>query len=363
MSSKSKRKIYLTLLFSAGLIGILFLLPKIMLYWSGMTKTANSESKKFLIKSQVSIEILADQLYDEGIISNKSDFLKVAAYKKLSTKRIAIGMYEIAPQTDLRSLLNGFTLNAAGNGNAEIEIPVTFNNCRTIYDMAEKVSRCLALDSASLISLLQDKRNLAKYGFSLEQLPAMFIPNTYNMFYDTDEQEFVQRMANEFKLFWNDARKAQISRIGLQTPSEVSTLASIVYGEQSVNADEWPIIAGLYLNRIKKGIKLQSDPTFKFCWGDQLNGVQRLLAIHRNIDCPYNTYKIKGLPPGPINMPPSAVLDAVLNAADVNFIFMCAKPDYSGRHNFAVTGEEHMRNARIFQNWLTLEQKKKKQKK
>ena len=93
-----------------------------MLYWSGMTKTANSESKKFLIKSQVSIEILADQLYDEGIISNKSDFLKVAAYKKLSTKRIAIGMYEIAPQTDLRSLLNGFTLNAAGNGNAEIEI-------------------------------------------------------------------------------------------------------------------------------------------------------------------------------------------------------------------------------------------------
>ena len=117
-------------------------------------------------------------------------------------------------------------------------------------------------------------------------------------------------------------------------------------------------IAGLYLNRINQGIKLQSDPTFKFCWGDQLIGVQRLLNIHREIDCPYNTYRINGLPPGPICIPSTIVVDAVLNRADVNYIFMCAKPDYSGRHNFAVSGEDHTKNASIFQKWLASELKK-----
>ena len=133
----------------------------------------------------------------------------------------------------------------------------------------------------------------------------------------------------------------------------------VVYSEQSRNKEEWPIIAGLYLNRIKQGIRLQSDPTFKFCWGDKLDKVQRLLVIHREIDCPYNTYKINGLPPGPIYIPSADVVDAVLNRADVDYIFMCAKPDYSGLHNFAVSGAEHAKNAKVFQNWLGNELKKK----
>ncbi len=362
MSRKSKKGIYLTVGLSILLLGFLILLPKILIFWSGLSTTTNSENLAFLIKNPSTPEQLATHLYDEGIINDKAAFVKVASYKNLTKNRIAIGMYEIQPHTSFRTLLNGFTINSAGNGNAEIEVPVTFNNCKTLYQMAGKVSHVLYLDSAKLIQHLLSGITLKKYGFTLEQLPALFIPNTYKMYYDTDEKQFTQRMAQEFKLFWNNTRLLKMKNLGLNSPSEVTTLASIVYAEQSVNSDEWSTIAGLYLNRIRTGMKLQSDPTFKFCWGDKLEGVQRLLAVHRKINCPYNTYLVKGLPPGPINLPSSAVIEAVLNAPKVKYLFMCAKPDYSGRHNFAVSGAEHLRNAKVFQDWLGSEQKKKKRK-
>ena len=357
---KSKKKVYLTIFISSVLLIGVLLMPKILIFWSGISTTTNAKITSFLIKEPTTPEQLANQLEKEGLISNATDFIKVANYKKLNKNRIAVGMYEIAPHTSFRALLNGFTINSAGNGNAEVEVKVTFNNCRTIYQMASKVSTCIAVDSAKLISYLLSGSTLSNYGFSVEQLPSLFIPNTYKLYYDTDEKAFTQRMADEFKLFWNNSRKEKLKSIGLNSPSEATTLASIVYAEQSRNADEWPIIAGLYLNRIRTGMKLQSDPTFKFCWGDELNGVQRLLAIHRKKNCPYNTYLIKGLPPGPINLPGADVIEAVLNARKVNYLFMCAKPDYSGRHNFAVSGADHLRNAKIFQDWLGAEQKKKK---
>ena len=149
----------------------------------------------------------------------------------------------------------------------------------------------------------------------------MFIPNTYKFYYDTDEKQFVERMAKEFKLFWTNERKAKMKNIGLTSPSQVVTLASIVYSEQSIVSQEWPIIAGLYLNRLDKGIRMQSDPTFKFCWGDALRGVQRLTFEHRERDCPYNTYKYEGLPPGPICIPPTEVVESVLNPAKNDYIF------------------------------------------
>jgi UPF0755 protein len=175
------------------------------------------------------------------------------------------------------------------------------------------------------------------------------------MYFDTDEKTFVQRMADEFKRFWNDERLGKLKEVGLKHPSEAVTLASIVYSEQGRNKSEWPIIAGLYLNRIQQGIKLQSDPTFKFCWGDQLKGVQRLLNVHRDIDCLYNTYKIMGLPPGPICIPPTEVVDAVLNRDPNNYIFMMAKADYSGLHDFSVEYSKHKMYAEKYQRWLANE--------
>ncbi|MCO4814372.1 MAG: endolytic transglycosylase MltG, partial [Flavobacteriales bacterium] len=178
------------------------------------------------------------------------------------------------------------------------------------------------------------------------------------MYYDTDAQEFVNLMAKEFKAFWNDDRKAKMKVLGFKSPSEVATLASIVYSEQSKYSEEWPIIAKLYLNRLDKGMRLESDPTFKFCWGDKLKGVERLLYVHRDIDCEYNTYKIKGLPPGPIYVVPGSVIDAVLNPAEVDYLFMCGKPGGRG-HNFAVTNAQHERNASVYRKWLKEYQKNK----
>jgi UPF0755 protein len=361
MSKKSKPTfvLILSIVVAMGILSFILLFPKLNVYWSGMTVTSNKKSQSLLLKEPLSGEELASLLVAQNIIDQPEDFLKVAKYKQLTKDRIAAGMYEISPRTSYRTLLNGFTKNAAGNGNAEVEITLTFNNCKTLAQMVGKVSKCIAADSAVLIQYLMNGATLDKYGFTWEQFPAMFIPNTYKMYYDTDEKSFTERMACEFKMFWTPSRLSKLNELGLKSPSELTTLASIVYAEQSRNADEWPTIAGLYLNRIRTGVKLQSDPTFKFCWGDKLEGVQRLLAVHRSIVCPYNTYLIKGLPPGPINLPEAVVLDAVLHAPKVNYLFMCAKPDYSGRHNFAVSGAEHLENAKVFQNWLGEEQKKK----
>jgi UPF0755 protein len=342
-----------------ALVGLIVVAPKAMIYLAGSHKSLNLESQAFYIGESMDLNQLADQLVKDKIIDDVKSFVSVGNYKNLTDRKIALGKYLIEPGTNYRTMLNGFTKNSNGNGNAEVEVEVTFNNCRDIYQMAGKVSRSLDVDSAKLITLLKSGATLSKLGFTIEQLPALFIPDSYQMYWDTNEEMFVERMAREFKNFWTAERKNSLKKIGLNSPSQAVTLASIVYSEQSVNSDEWPIIAGLYLNRVNQGVRLQSDPTFKFCWGDQLKGVQRLLAVHRDIDCPYNTYKIKGLPPGPICLPSPKVVDAVLNRAKVDYIFMCAKPDYSGRHNFAVTGAEHMRNADAFQSWLANELRKK----
>lgn len=340
-----------------GIVGIALTYDKIGLFLDGRKSTKNEVDQAFFFDARQGVEGLANQLELEKLINDKEALLSVAEYKKLNSNNLASGKYVIKSGTSYRDLLNGFTINGNGNGNAEVEVDVTFNNCKDIYELAGKVAHCLMLDSSKLISYIEDGATLRKYDFTVEQIPALFLPNTYKMYYDTDEEHFVTRMATEFKNFWTADRKAKMAKIGLKSPSQVVTLASIVYSEQSKNPEEWPIIAGLYLNRINQGIKMQSDPTFKFCWGEKLDGVQRLLAEHRDIDCPYNTYKINGLPPGPICIPSTQVVDACLNRADVDYIYMCAKPDYSGKHNFAVSGAEHTQNATVFQNWLAKELK------
>ena len=350
----SKKVIWIAL--AIVVIGGVLAFPKISLYLSSRTQSDNTAQVDFFIDKALSLEELAEALKKEGVISNTNAFIKVGEYKDLTKENIALGKYIIEPGTQYRTLLNGFKLNAAGNGNGEAEVTVTFANCRDIFQMAGKASANVMMDSAVLVAYLTNSQTLNKYGFTKEQIPAMFLPNTYKMYYDTDEKQFVDRMATEFKNFWTPARKTKLKEIGLKSPSQAVTLASIVYSEQSRRADEWPIIAGLYLNRIKQGIKLQSDPTFKYCWGDELDGVQRLLYVHRDIDCEYNTYKINGLPPGPICIPPSGVVDAVLNRDNNKFIFMMAKPDYSGYHDFAVDYSDHERYAKIYQAWLSKEQ-------
>jgi UPF0755 protein len=209
--------------------------------------------------------------------------------------------------------------------------------------LSKKVSETILIDSTTLSSYLNNPSTYSKYGFSKEQFPAMFIPNTYKVFYDTDEKQFVEKMAKEFKKFWTPERMEKLNEINLSSPSELYTLASMVYLEQSRKEDEWSDISKLYLNRMEINMPLQSDPTFVYCWGDELKGVTRLLYEHRDIDCAYNTYKMQGLPPGPICLVNARVLEASLNPSDVNYLYMYGD---GTRHYFSRNYSGHIRNTR-----------------
>lgn len=326
--------------------------PYARLYFYSLEETRNGEQTNFFVHSQTSLSELTSDLIEKGIVNDSVAFLKIARYKKLSDDKIAAGKYTIAPQTELKTLVNGFFLNRLGNGNAEQTIQVTFNNCRDLAQLCGKVARFTEVDSLSLYHFLSSPQLIDHYGFNEATFVSLFLPDTYEMYWDVSPQQFMDKMADAYKEFWSAERKDKARTTGF-SQSQIATLASIVYSEQGRISDEWPIIAGLYINRLHDNWKLESDPTFRFCWKDKLKGVQRLTNEHKNIACPYNTYQIFGLPPGPICIPPKKVVDAVLNYQHNSLYFMCAKPDYSGRHNFAHSYGEHLKNARIYQNWLT----------
>jgi len=331
---------------------------KIMRIFSEDTRTINTKEVKLLFKEDPALSFLIETLLEKGVLKDSKQFIDHVNDNNIDTTKFDAGKYIILSQTQLANLVNGFVEGENGHGVAEVKVNVIFNNCPTIEAMGKNISQCILADSASIVEYIYNPATLNKYGFTKEQVPALFLPKKYEMYFDTGAEEFVAFMAKEFKSFWSEERKIKMRTIGLNTPSQAATLASIVYAEQSKVSEEWPLIAKLYLNRLKKGMKLQSDPTFKFCWGDQLDGVERLLYKHRDIDCDYNTYKINGLPPGPIYVTPGTVIDAVLNPADVNYIFMCGKPG-GGGHNFAITNAGHEKNVAIYKKWLIEYQKNK----
>lgn len=329
---------------------------EILDFFLGNKKTVNQTEVKLLLENDYSIDSLAAILLEKGIIAKKSVFIDEAKNQGLLDDSFDAGKYVILSGTRISDLVEGFSKDENGQGKSEVKVNVLFNRCVTIEDIGMNVSKCIQADSASIVDLIYNQKTLAKYQFNQAQIPALFLPDSYEMYYDTDAEGFIAFMAEKFKEFWNNDRLEKMKSIGFEYPSQVVTLASIVYSEQSKVASEWPIIAKLYINRLNDGMKLQSDPTFKFCWEGKLNGVNRLLAKHRNIDCVYNTYKYAGLPPGPICITPAKVVDAVLSPANVDYLFMCAKPDYSGEHDFTSSGVQHVKNAGIYQKWLSAEQ-------
>lgn len=351
------KKLVLLLLIVIGVVGFVNK-DRILNYFSEDTRTINSSEVKLLIREEPSMHELTELLINKGVISDDSDFKKFVSENSIDTNNFAAGKFIILSKTQLGDLVNGFVKQENGHGKAEVKVNVAFNRCRDVQDIGANVGKCILADSASIVNCILSEETLNKYNFTKEQIPALFLPATYEMYFDTDAEGFVAEMATIFKKFWNEERKSKMRELGFDSPSKVVTLASIVYSEQGKVAEEWPIITNLYLNRIRKGMRLQSDPTFKFCWGRELDGVQRLLNIHRDIDCPYNTYLYAGLPPGPIHITPAKVIDAVLSPADTDHIFMCAKPDYSGEHNFTASGSQHAKNANIYRKWLAQELKK-----
>ena len=221
--------------------------------------------------------------------------------------------------------------------------------------IAKKISTQMMVDSASVANALNDKEFLARYGFTPENVFALILPDTYQMYWTASVEDIFDRLKKEYDAFWTPERDSKAKAQGLDR-MQVSVMASIVSGE-TLKDFEYPIIAGVYLNRYKKGMKLQADPTIAFCYDYTLD---RILKKHLQVDSPYNTYKYVGLPPAPINVPPKACLDAVLNPAKHGYIYFCASAEFDGTHNFAVTYSEHLKNARKFQSALTARNKAKK---
>ena len=341
-----KKIIALVVLLVIGVLGFVIGKPYYDLHFSGGNL---SEQELVYIPTGSNVEDVADII--DGDLMTKEQFLDYAEKLDYTNDKVEPGKYIFEGSYKYKEVIY-----ALKNGNQEVnDVSITFNNCLSIADMAGKVAPNIEADSASIVDYIMDPAIIEKYGFKEETIIAMFLPDTYEVGeWDMTAEEFVVFMADQFKSFWSAegiGRGSKLAELKL-SQSEVSTLASIIESEQGVFQQEWGTIAGLYLNRVKGNWLLQSDPTAKYCWGDELKDVQRLLTVHMQKDCPYNTYLYPGLPPGPIRMPSKKAIDAVLNAESHNYYYMCAKPDNSGLHNFANTLTEHNRNARLFHQWM-----------
>lgn len=229
------------------------------------------------------------------------------------------------------------------NGQQE-PVRLTIPSVRTLDKMAQYLEGHLMMSSQEALSYMQDSSKCALLGYSKEELPALFVPNTYEIYWDTSVDAFMHRMQQEHEQFWKGerAKKAEANQL---TPNEVCTLASIV-DEETANKAEKPDIAAMYLNRLRLNMPLQADPTVKFAVGDF--SLRRIYHEHLKVQSPYNTYRNTGLPPGPIRVASIEGIDAVLNHSEHPYLYMCAKEDFSGTHRFATTYQEHQQNARRY---------------
>ncbi|HEX8059515.1 MAG TPA: endolytic transglycosylase MltG [Cyclobacteriaceae bacterium] len=301
----------------------------------------------FKVDKDDSYRDVLQKLYKQDIVNDGVSFAFIARLKGYD-KRVHAGQFA------LRENMTNLEAVKVLMGNDQVPVRITFNNVRLISELGPRITRNTAVTPEEFDSALDRFVKENKEGFTHENVLCMFIPNTYEVYFNVTADELVERMHQEWLGFWTDERKQKAEAIGL-TPIQVEVLASIVRAEAS-KEEEAPTIAGLYLNRLKKDIPLQADPTLVFAVGDF--SLKRVLNVHKEVDSPYNTYTHTGLPPGPINMPGIDFIDAVLNAEQHNYIYMCAKEDFSGAHNFARTLAEHNQNAAKYQRALTIEQRK-----
>lgn len=281
---------------------------------------------------------VSDILTKNKFLKNRSSFEWVAHRKEYENK-VRPGRYRIKD-----GMSNNELVNLLRSGKQE-PVRVTFQNIRSREELAGKISRQIEADSLSLLTLLRDPEYLKQFGVNPLNSFVLFVPNTYEFYWNTTADGFIARMAREKTKFWNETR-IEKCRIPGFTVSQVVTLASIVEKE-TFRDKEKPIIAGVYVNRLRKGWPLQADPTIIFAWNDYT--IKRVLNIHLQINSLYNTYLHTGLPPGPICIPSISSIDAVLNFQHHDYFYFCAKDDLSGYHVFSVNLTEHNRNAKKYQ--------------
>jgi UPF0755 protein len=301
-----------------------------------------TENQKYLyIKTGSSYDDLIAEIKKKDLVKSISSFTAAAGKMNLATS-VKPGRYRLTKGMTNRSLIN---LIKAGN---QDPVKLKFHNIRKKENFAAYLASNLEADSLNFINVLDSTALISKYGFNQDNVYAMFIPNTYEMYWNISPVDFFERMHKEYDKFWTADRKQKAASLNL-TPIQVYTLASIVDAE-ALYDKEMPIIAGLYLNRLNKGILLQADPTVIFANNDFT--VKRVTGKLLQVQSLYNTYKYAGLPPGPIMMPSINAIDAVLNRDNNNYIYMCAKEDFSGYHNFAENKAQHEINAKKYREAL-----------
>lgn len=301
----------------------------------------------FVIKSGTTYRQVLVDLDKQRLVNDMVSFSFLARLKNFD-RRIQPGRYLLK-----RNMTNIEAINSLMGGRRE-PVMITFTNVRLLKDLDERITKNIGVTEEEFNVALDNFVRVNQEGFTRENVLTMFIPNTYEVYFNVVPEELVERMNGEYRRFWTEDRKSKAAAVGL-TPIEVSILASIVQAE-TIKQEEAPIVAGLYINRLRKGIPLQADPTLVFAVGDFT--IKRVLDKHKEVESPYNTYKYAGLPPGPINMASIANIDAVLNHQQHDFLYMCAREDFSGYHNFARTLREHNNNAARYQRALSEEQRK-----
>ncbi|RDB04476.1 endolytic transglycosylase MltG [Runella aurantiaca] len=319
-------------------------------YFWQMAQTPNfqvSKDKDFalLIPTGATYQSVLDTLKKNEVVNDEISFRFMAKLLKLP-ERIKPGRYVLR-----RDMGNLEAIKKLRNGSQDA-VRLTFNNIRLKEDLIQRVGSKFEFGPEALGKLLNDPAVCQKFGFDTTNVGSMFLPNTYEIFWTTPVDKFLGRMHDEYQKFWTPARLEKAKALGY-TKAEVSVLASIVDAETNRN-DEMPRIAGVYLNRIRQSMPLQADPTVIFAWRDF--SIKRVTGRFSALNSPYNTYRVLGLPPGPINVPSTVAIDAVLNAEEHNYLYFCVKIDPEGKllgyHDFAVTYDDHLLNARKYQDAL-----------
>lgn len=332
--SKTKKIIW-SIIIVVGLSGAIM---GINLYSKLFKNNVSEEASEYLyIPTGSNIDDVERIIKENKILLNTETFKWVAT--KLKYKNIKPGKYKIN-----QGMSNVELVRKLRAGDQEI-VKLSFQNFRLMSEFAGYVGKQLECDSIELLNKLDSIDLIREYGFNEENIFCMFIPNTYEFYWNTSALKFIDKMNEQYVKFWTDERIAKAKKIGF-SKTEVSILASIVDQEALVNK-EMKTIAGVYMNRINRGMKLEADPTVIFAIGDF--NIKRVLNRMLNYNSPYNTYKYIGLPPGPICMPSIAAIDAVLSYEKHNYIYFCAKEDFSGYHNYASNLAEHQNNAKKFQ--------------
>lgn len=329
MGKKIRAAIFIILIANFFLIGI-------AAFFIFASNTKNSEVIQVVIPRHATCLQVLDTLMSHQILQHEVTFKTVAKAMRFKTMRT--GKYNLRPH------MSNYQLIKLLRQGQHYPVTLTFNNVRTLDDFVDRVGHRFFFAPEELRSLLHDDDFLKKYGLTVASCPAIFIPDSYQIYYDVSAEEFFDKMYENYRQFWTGRREQTAETIGL-SPMETAILASIVM-EENHRPKEWAIIAGLYINRLHTGMPLQSDPTIKFALGDF--GRQRILHVDLCVDSPYNTYLHAGLPPGPICLPDGAAIDSVLHYRHHNYLYMCAKEDLSGYHNFTASPAAHARNAQRY---------------